>query len=99
MVIAEKFKKHIGPSQVLFRVGGDEFVLLFKGTDNQAEAKKFFDQMKQEFKKPVFLCRKESFCLSFSVGCAVYPEDGESIDELIAAADSRMYDQKNGEKP
>lgn len=96
---AEKFKKHIGPSQVLFRVGGDEFVLLFKGTDNQAEAKKFFDQMKQEFKKPVFLCRKESLCLSFSVGFAVYPEDGESIDELIAAADSRMYDQKNGEKP
>lgn len=96
---AEKFQRHIGPMQTLFRIGGDEFILLFKETAaDQAEVIRFFEIVKEEFKAPVFLCHKEAIHLSFSVGTAEYPKDGETMDALIAVADSRMYQQKNEER-
>lgn len=33
--------------------------------------------------------------ISASVGCAVYPEDGETIEALIRSADRQLYQQKS----
>ena len=39
-------------------------------------------------------CPDEDISLSLSIGLARYPEDGKSLDELISAADDRMYAAK-----
>jgi GGDEF domain-containing protein len=36
--------------------------------------------------------------LGISVGAAVFPQDGESYEALLATADSRMYQDKAGRK-
>jgi len=36
--------------------------------------------------------------LGISVGTAVFPQDGESYEALLATADSRMYQDKSGRK-
>jgi GGDEF domain-containing protein len=36
--------------------------------------------------------------LGISVGTAVFPQDGESYEALLATADSRMYQDKAGRK-
>jgi GGDEF domain-containing protein len=36
--------------------------------------------------------------LGISIGAAVFPQDGESYEALLATADSRMYQDKSGRK-
>ncbi len=36
--------------------------------------------------------------LGISIGAAVFPQDGESYEALLATADSRMYQDKAGRK-
>ena len=36
--------------------------------------------------------------LSISAGCARFPQDGMTVDELVVAADSRMYQDKAGRR-
>ena len=33
--------------------------------------------------------------MALSIGAAVFPEDGDSYEELMAVADARMYQRKN----
>lgn len=42
-----------------------------------------------------FIIAGESFKVSWSIGAAIYPEDGTTSDELIAAADKVMYSEKH----
>ena len=36
--------------------------------------------------------------MTVSIGAAVFPQDGESYEALLATADSRMYQDKAGRK-
>ena len=36
----------------------------------------------------------EGLCLGVNIGLAAFPEDGKTPDELLSAADSRMYQAK-----
>jgi GGDEF domain-containing protein len=37
---------------------------------------------------------RASVCLGVNIGLATYPEDGTTTDELLSAADTRMYQAK-----
>jgi diguanylate cyclase (GGDEF)-like protein len=75
------------------RVGGDEFALLVMGADQ-----KRMEQLEAEFALSLNAQRDDQpgpACeLSASIGSAVYPQDGNTFDELMRAADLRMYDSK-----
>lgn len=88
------FEQHINKNHIFARMGGDEFILIFKDTDSETEIDLFFNHIYKEFEKKLVLNKKQSIYITFSIGKAIYPKDGNSIDELIAAADSAMYQQK-----
>jgi len=77
----------------LFRLGGDEFVVLVFGDKavNRVEgiAKKIF----KAFKTPYDI-HKSFFNVTASMGIAIYPKDGNSLDELLKNADIAMYKAK-----
>jgi len=79
------------------RWGGEEFILAFR-----REAKETMhaavNRVLNEFKEISFTGdHGEVFHVSFSGGMASYPEDGESVYELLQTADRRLYDsKKNG---
>jgi diguanylate cyclase (GGDEF)-like protein len=80
-------------SDLIGRVGGDEFCVLF-ATDSEETAKvallrlkEGVDEMNEQQGRP--------FSLSFSAGLAMFdPEQPSSLDELMAVADERMYEAK-----
>jgi len=78
---------------VASRFGGDEFVVLLEHVTNQDDAKKVVWRIHEELAKVKYVDKKE-IRLSASVGLAMYPEDGQTLEELMKAADSKMYAAK-----
>ena len=75
------------------RVGGDEFIVLTpnKMTDDEIDVVK--GRLKLGFNKVHSLFGK-TIPVTGSIGTAVYPQDGKTIDELLKVADENMYAQK-----
>ena len=74
------------------RMGGDEFVVIAPGLQSDGASKKA-DQMRTLARQAgAEVCGEE--IVSLSVGRAVFPEDGEDAENLLAEADRRMYVEK-----
>jgi diguanylate cyclase (GGDEF)-like protein len=70
------------------RYGGDEFALVLPESgarDAEQASLRICENLAQDGEEPV---------ISVSVGQAVYPMDGTSIEELLSAADLRLYKMK-----
>lgn len=78
----------------LYRFGGEELVVLFanRGTNDSA-------QLIDTWRKLVFLkeWREDGLSVSFSGGVATW-RDGETAEQLLKRADSRLYQAKNSGK-
>ena len=96
--VAGVFRETIRPYDACVRYAGDEFIIVLAGCGpDEAEVKRLelqfaVDTMKFEAPggRPVNL--------GVSIGAAVYPEDGETYEALLATADGRMYHDKKSRK-
>ncbi|WKA54610.1 EAL domain-containing protein [Planococcus shixiaomingii] len=79
----------------LFRIGGDEFILLSCSIERKVlcyEAENLLEALRQEF-----VLSKATVSISSSVGISFYPQDADTLDDLLQYADSAMYEaKKNG---
>jgi two-component system cell cycle response regulator len=76
------------------RYGGDEFVVVLPGT-GAAGATRFADRAREEFGQIPFEFAGGAFRASLSAGVATWPDaPAETIDQLIACADSALYQAK-----
>jgi diguanylate cyclase (GGDEF)-like protein len=91
--VAARLKECLRRSDTLARLGGDEFILSIPDLRDRQDvgeiAEKFLDCLQQ----PFFLGGNE-VRISASIGIAMYPDDGSSIDELVRHADLAMYHVK-----
>jgi diguanylate cyclase (GGDEF)-like protein len=74
------------------RMGGDEFVMILGGSTRDAIASKSRDFRKLTHDVGISFCGED--ILSMSVGDACFPDDGTDAEQLLAAADKRMYQAK-----
>ena len=93
--VAAIAKECLGRLDFMYRLSGDEFVMVFYGRDMKAaddSMKRLLSRAGQERKH----LRKE-YDVSFSYGIAeVYPGDMGSVEDIISRADEQMYVQKRG---
>ena len=81
-------------SDVLFRYGGDEFVLFLPRTTHE-HAAILADRLVAQIAGATFP-GQPPLSLTVSAGLATLPDDGSSAEELLARADARMYEAKRG---
>lgn len=87
-ILKSTFRK----SDIIARIGGDEFVI-FPVDSGEDSYSKLIDHIKAALDN--FNNSQDSFLLSFSFGKAVYdPHDPASIDILLSRADTKMYKEK-----
>jgi diguanylate cyclase (GGDEF)-like protein/PAS domain S-box-containing protein len=93
---ADVFRETFRESDIIARIGGDEFVVLAietNGSPAEVLATRFQENLKARNAR-----EDRHYKLSLSVGLARYdPEYPCSIDELLAQADRAMYEQKRGD--
>ncbi|MDA8224702.1 MAG: bifunctional diguanylate cyclase/phosphodiesterase, partial [Betaproteobacteria bacterium] len=75
------------------RLGGDEFTLLLPHISHRENAIRAADKIIQAFAAP-FQIDGHELHVPMSIGIALYPEHGDSMDVLIKNADIAMYDSK-----
>ncbi|WP_394778031.1 EAL domain-containing protein [Undibacterium sp.] len=90
--VTERLKKCIRQVDTASRLGGDEFVLLLHQAD-AAGAEICARRVLEELNVP-FSLDGMSFTVTCSIGVALYPADGMTMDDLIKNADSAMYHVK-----
>ena len=93
--VAAIAKECLGRLDFMYRLSGDEFVMVFYGRDMKAadeSMKRLLTRAGQERKRQL-----QEYDVSFSYGIAeVCPGDMGSVEDIISRADEQMYIQKRG---
>ena len=91
--ISEIFRLSIRKTDLVSRIGGDEFVL-FVDLGDGFEIDILVQRINNAFRNPIII-ENNSCKTDVSFGISKCPEDGITRDELIKIADHRMYKRKN----
>ena len=75
------------------RLGGDEFTVILPDIGGAGEAEMVAGRILEAFREPFFL-GGESVSLSLSVGIGIFPDHGETMEQLLVNADEAMYRTK-----
>lgn len=93
--VAQRIEKHLRDSDVVARIGGDEFVVLLGHVTQRATLEATINRLLDAIDEPVRF-GQDKLQVSASAGVALYPQDGGSLDALLRAADKAMYEVKDG---
>ncbi|MCP3868044.1 MAG: EAL domain-containing protein [Gammaproteobacteria bacterium] len=92
--VASRLSTCLRDSDTLARVGGDEFNLLVPDISGREDVVRIATKIFEKLKLPVDLEGCEIF-ISFSVGIALFPQDGATMEALVKNADMAMYHIKS----
>jgi len=91
--ISNRLKKGVREKDVIARIGGDEFVIVLNGFKDKTEVVSILDRLKESFSLPIRI-NEHKLYISFSMGVSIFPQDSDSLEELLQYADIAMYDAK-----
>jgi diguanylate cyclase (GGDEF)-like protein len=92
--VGNLMKRSLGAANSCFRYGGDEFVALLPGLGKQAAIDATMRLWEQLREARFLTAQGLSLALAGSFGLATFPEDGNSVQAIIRAADTMMYHAK-----
>ena len=93
-IAARRLQGCIRESDMLFRMGGDEFTVLLENVKGPEEAAAVAVRMTQAVAEPIEL-RHHELTATVSIGIALYPKDDQSGERLVKSADTAMYRAKD----
>ena len=91
--IADTIRQTIRFTDAAARYGGDEFVILLPETDT-AGGYVVGEKLRRDIYALTLFAADRNVRSSVSVGLVAYPDDGNTIEQLVAAADVAMYEAK-----
>ncbi len=96
-IIGRRLKNLLRSADTAARLGGDEFGLVLSKISGRQDAELVAKKVLETISAPLVV-RDESCYIGASIGISVYPEHGNSADELISRADAAMYKVKHSRK-
>ena len=93
--VAAELLNILRPEDTVARFGGDEFVLVATEVQGLADVTDIAERIVTRLATPMIIGEQE-ITVSASLGIALYPDDGDTVDELLKNADAAMYHAKEG---
>ncbi len=91
--IAKRLKSCVRGTDMVGRIGGDEFVALLSNVSSPDDVAGIAAKMQRAVEEPVHYQQHE-LRVSVSIGICMFPEDGNTSAELMRRADVAMYQVK-----
>ncbi len=90
---AERIRRRLRENDLFSRYGGDEFVIMVNGHTAVEALPALVERLSQQLSRGMDVGELH-VAVGASIGTATFPDDGETLDQLISIADARMYDAK-----
>ncbi|HWT92174.1 MAG TPA: diguanylate cyclase, partial [Solirubrobacteraceae bacterium] len=91
--VAQRFSAAVREGDLLTRLGGDEFAVVLTGLAE--DAAEVATRVGRELRDALAETVADGHQVGVSVGIALYPDDGEDADALLARADAAMFRAKH----
>mgnify|MGYP002713021460 CR=1 FL=1 len=91
---AQRLKDVVREADTVSRLGGDEFALLARLEGDTSGISRTAGRILDAYSQPFKVAGRTAH-VGASIGIAVFPEDGETTESLLKAADTAMYQAKD----
>ena len=92
--VANRLSQTIRSEDTLSRLGGDEFILLSENIENENAVYILANRILTALQRPIEV-EPNTIYINASIGISLFPEDGQTTQELIKNADMAMYKAKS----
>jgi diguanylate cyclase (GGDEF)-like protein/PAS domain S-box-containing protein len=91
---ARRLRSSVSGSDIVVRMGGDEFVLLVGDLSDRQTVSAVAQRVLETLRQPLKV-EGQAFAMSASIGISVFPDDGLDLESLLKHADIALYEAKN----
>jgi diguanylate cyclase (GGDEF)-like protein/PAS domain S-box-containing protein len=92
--VAARLRSCVGPQDLVARLGGDEFAIVKADTRDRGQLTTLAEQILDSLRIPAH-CKGQEVPIEASIGIAIAPDDGLSLEDLFKNADLAMYAAKS----
>ncbi|MBK7902485.1 MAG: GGDEF domain-containing protein [Proteobacteria bacterium] len=93
--VASRLSQHARDEDTICRGGGDEFLYLLVNPKSRADVERKALAVLSDIAQAIKVGGRD-LVIRASIGVALYPRDGTTVDQLVRNADTAMYRAKNG---
>ncbi len=93
---ASRIREAIRKDDLLIRLGGDEFLAVLVDVEGRTEEAEIIQRIQGRMTSPI-LWGGYRIIMSFSIGEALFPQDGRTVNDLVNFSDAAMYEVKREE--
>ena len=95
LAVANRIAPSLRATDTVARFGGDEFIVLVGDVQGESDAVNVAEKLLQAVSQPIDY-RGATIKVTCSLGVALCPRDGHSLEDLLRQADHAMYRVKSG---
>jgi diguanylate cyclase (GGDEF)-like protein/PAS domain S-box-containing protein len=92
--VATRLRSCVRDCDVIIRMGGDEFVVVFRNVTDSDEVTRGAGRIVEALNQPIIIDH-QPLQTTGSVGVSMYPRDGADMVELLKHSDAAMYQAKD----
>ncbi len=97
VAVANRLTSSLRNTDVISRLGGDEFLVMSRGLQNELQAHELGEKMLRAFHDP-FVLSQQTCRVGLTIGYALGPVDTRDTRQLLKLADAAMYAGKQSGK-
>ena len=93
-IVAQRLRSCVKDGDTVARLGGDEFTVILRNLASAEAANEIAQRIIESLQRPVNIAGRDHYVRA-SIGITLFPDDGNTIEELLRNADLAMYQAKD----